>query len=232
GNHAPFSLQTTGAETLTKPKRARHLAEVQPNQAHNLGAQAPIIGTPGAQTPAMDESRFRSRIERRPKKVRLPEQKLTLWENWCLVYKMDFQDLVETSIDFFMAQFEASASSGAQVPTFNINDRSNDDEVLNLDLPLLDQNSGSPGAQNIPIEELKARRALEFYSAKTGNPIRPRDRQAFETGHDEFPGVMNMPPHVIRYGIMASILICKSKVNSFSYCLGQIHAAAEAGISP
>lgn len=145
---------------------------------------------------------------------------------------MDFQDLVETSIDFFMAQFEASASSGAQVPTFNINDRSNDDEVLNLDLPLLDQNSGSPGAQNIPIEELKARRALEFYSAKTGNPIRPRDRQAFETGHDEFPGVMNMPPHVIRYGIMASILICKSKVNSFSYCLGQIHAAAEAGISP
>lgn len=61
---------------------------------------------------------------------------------------------------------------------------------------------------------------LEFYSRQTGNPIRPRDRQDYET-------VANLPAHVIRSGIVASITICKTKVNSFSYCLAQIHAAAK-----
>lgn len=195
-----------------------------------MGTQAPTnetIGSPGAQKPKIDESQFRSRIEQRSKKVWLPKQKLIRWETFCTVHQIDFKELVEKALDMFMEAYEL----GAQAPNINIHDLKNDDEVIFSIPSSSDQNTGLPGAQ-LSHEERKARECLEFYAAKTGNGIKPKDRHAYEHGHDELPGVSTLPAHVIRFGIMMSILKCKKKIYVFAYCLGAIHQAAEDGVSP
>jgi len=196
-----------------------------------LGTQAPTVGSPGPQKTKIDESQFRSRNENRAKKVWLPKQKLIRWETFCTVHQIDFKDLVENALDLFMQQYEVSAGLGAQAPNIKINDLKNDDEVI-FSLPSSsDLNSGLPGSQ-LSYEEQKARSCLEFYANKTGNVIKPRDRHAYEQGHDELPGVITLPEHIIRFGIMMSILKCRKKIWAFSYCLGQIHQAVEDGVTP
>lgn len=146
------------------------------------------------------------------------------------MHRIDFKDLVENALDFYFQQYEASASLGAQAPNIKINDLKIDEEVITLPSSLNLNSGGLPGAQP-SYEEQKARECLEFYSTKTGNAIKPGDRQAYEVGYKDLPGVRTLPQHVIRYGIMMSILLCKRRVNAFAYCLGQIHQAAEEGIS-
>lgn len=177
--------------------------------------------SPGAQEPTpkkVDESRFHSRIARRAKKVRLPVQDLEKWEVWCAVTKTDFQDLVEMALRFF---FGESGSPGAQEPTSSdlTDQRLTDDEGnSSSDLPLT---SGSPGAH---ADEQKAQRMLSFYSEKTGNRVRHRDRSAYAR-------VANLSEGAIKLGIMQSVLKCRGRVNSFAYCQGAIEEAQEAGVS-
>lgn len=147
------------------------------------------------------------------------------------MHQIDFKELVENALDLFMQQFEAGGSLGAQAPNIKINDLKNDDEVIFSIPSSSDQNSGLPGSQ-LSHEELKARSCLEFYANKTGNGIKARDRHAYEHGHEELPGVSTLPEHIIRVGIMVSMLKVKKKIWSFAYCLGAIHQAAEDGVSP
>jgi hypothetical protein len=177
---------------------------------------------PGAQDPK-DETRFHSRITRRAKKVRLPAEELEKWELWCAINKLDFQDLVTESVRFFLEEF---GSPGAQAPTDHDLDDQNDDEegsVLTASSNLTD--SGSPGAQNTEIaSQQKAQRMVAFYSLKTGNRIKDRDYEAYNE-------VASLSESAIKFGIMQSRLLCKTKPNSFAYCLGAIREAADAGVS-
>jgi len=50
------------------------------------------------------EKTYRSRRERRLKGLRLPIQKLEKWQLWCFINKLDFQDAVETAMDWLTSQ--------------------------------------------------------------------------------------------------------------------------------
>jgi hypothetical protein len=211
-----------------KPKRsAADATSLSESQSQKVGAQEPRRPN----SDAYDESRFRSRIERRAKKVPLPKQKLIQWEIWCSVHRIHFQTLVEDALDLYMQQYEIFGSLGAQEPTINdLTDRSTDEETNISSSSSSLFPIGSPGAQLTPAEA-KERELLAFYSDRTGNPLKPRDREAFAQGNADFAGVADLPEPAIKFGIMQSILLCKSRVNSFSYCLGAIHQAAEEGVS-
>jgi hypothetical protein len=50
------------------------------------------------------EKIYRSRKERRQKGLRLPVQKLEKWELWCFLNKVEFQDAIETAMDWLTSQ--------------------------------------------------------------------------------------------------------------------------------
>jgi len=106
-----------------------------------------------------------------------------------------------------------------------------DDDVTKITNPSsnLFPETGAPVHQT--PEERKAKEVLTFYTERTGNQVKARDREAYAQGNDEHPGVAGLPEPVIKWGIMQSVLLCRSRVNSFSYCLGAIHEAAEVGVS-
>jgi hypothetical protein len=192
-----------------------------------------VPGYPGNHlAAAIDEAAYPSRVERRQKKLRLPVQKLMQWEIWCTVHQIDFQKLVEDALDLFMLQAELSGNPGTQAPTINDLNDLIVDENESVGTSSSDQSYGYPGTHDKNPEERKAQEVLAFYAQKTGNKIKPRDRHAYENGFEEWSGVSELPEHVIHYGIMESILICKGRINSFAYCLGAIHRIAETGISP
>jgi hypothetical protein len=47
---------------------------------------------------------YKSRRERRQKGLRLPVQKLEKWELWCFINKVEFQDAIETAMDWLTSQ--------------------------------------------------------------------------------------------------------------------------------
>jgi hypothetical protein len=51
-----------------------------------------------------NEKIYKSRKQRRQKGLRLPVQKLEKWELWCFINKVDFQDAVETAMDWLTSQ--------------------------------------------------------------------------------------------------------------------------------
>ncbi len=50
------------------------------------------------------EKIYKSRKQRRQKGLRLPVQKLEKWELWCFINKVEFQDAVETAMDWLTSQ--------------------------------------------------------------------------------------------------------------------------------
>ena len=209
-----------------RPKRA--IAETNSRSEtydQKVGAQEPRPPT----SEAVDESRFRSRIERRAKKVRLPAAELKEWEIWAIVHQIDFQELVADAVRLYMVQAQLCGSPGAQEPS--INDRS-DDLIDDEETSSLNLFPGSPGAQTGPPVSAKEREDLAFYCDKTRNVLRPRDRDAYHNGNSELPGVSGLPSHQIQYGIMITLLRFRgTKIYTFAYCLGAIHEAAAEGIS-
>jgi hypothetical protein len=67
--------------------------------------------------------------------------------------------------------------------------------------------------------------ALIFYQRWTKNKITEKDKQALDE-------VKHLAPHVIKAGILMSIVRSKQKINSFRYCLGAIEEVAESDPSP
>jgi hypothetical protein len=51
-----------------------------------------------------NEKIYKSRKQRRQKGLRLPMQKLEKWELWCFINKVEFQDAVETAMDWLTSQ--------------------------------------------------------------------------------------------------------------------------------
>jgi hypothetical protein len=169
----------------------------------------------GSVAPKTDEAQLRSRVERRKKTVRLPVQKLDKWEVWCAVAKLDFQDLVEEAIDFYLnIEGHLNGRPDAQTPSYQrLDDQIEDEKDLSSSSSLFPY--GRPDAQ----EQL-----LGFYAEKTGNVVKERDRDAYRE-------VAELPEAAVRYGIMQSVLLCKTRVNSFRYCVGAIREAADANVS-
>lgn len=65
---------------------------------------------------------------------------------------------------------------------------------------------------------------LGFYAKHAGNQIRPRDRETYQE-------VAALPEAAIQYGIMQSVVGCKTRVNSFAYCVPAILDAHAEGVS-
>lgn len=61
---------------------------------------------------------------------------------------------------------------------------------------------------------------LEFYAEQTGNPLRASDRRALAE-------ISHHPEHIIKAGILLSMLRVRTRVNSLKYCLGAVAECAE-----
>jgi hypothetical protein len=100
--------------------------EKQPEMA--ISAGRPDVQTPDAQTSTVDaqtpknidvqtpknidvqtssEKSYSSRKYRKRKTIRLPFQKVEKYELWCFMNKIDFQDAVEKSMDYFIGRPDA-----------------------------------------------------------------------------------------------------------------------------
>lgn len=158
------------------------LVQVPPDRISRYPEPDIQISTPDIRKPKEDESRYRSRRERRQKLLRLPIQKLSRWEAWCAVNRVDFQDLVERAVDGYL-----------------------DSHVLIDD-----------------YDEAKTDEVLIFYQLQTGNRVTRKDREALAE-------VAHLAPHVVKAGVLLSLMRAKKKINSFRYCLGAIEEMAESG---
>jgi hypothetical protein len=181
-------------------------------------------GRPVNQSTRQKESRFRSRVERKMKGVRYPVQELEKWVLWCKINNIDFQDFATEAC---RQLYEAICGRPVNQST-TINDfedlKTKDDEASSSNLL---PNVGRPVDQ----AEKKLQQMLAFYREKTGNQIKQRDRDAYLKGNTDCSGVAELPEDAIKCGIMQSVLLCKGRVYSFSYCLGAIWEAHESGMS-
>jgi hypothetical protein len=178
----------------------------------------------------VDESRFHSRVGRRLKGVRFPVQDLEKWELWCKIQRVDFQDFATAACQ------KAYAEMTGEMPVV-VNQLTTINDLDDLDDPRSDDDVSSSSnllrdsGQLVNQTEKRAREIFAFYTARTGRKVRQSDREAYFKGNKTLPGVSELPDHVIKFGIMQSVLLCKGVVNSFSYCLGAIIEAHEAGIT-
>lgn len=74
------------------------------------------------------------------------------------------------------------------------------------------------------LDDIKTDDALIFYRRWTKNQLTDKDREAYEE-------VRHLAPHVIKSGILVSVVRSKSKIRSFRYCLGAILETAESNPS-
>ena len=61
---------------------------------------------------------------------------------------------------------------------------------------------------------------FEFYAERTGNPVRASDRQTLAQ-------LCSYPEHVVKAGILLSLLRSRSRINSLKYCVGAIEECAQ-----
>ena len=198
----------------------------QPSSRPEQRRQEWLTGQPVNQLTKNLESRFRSRVQRRLKGVRFPVQDLEKWELWCKINHLDFQDF--TTAACAKLYDELCGRPVNQLTTINDledHDDSDDDAVSSSSSLFCD--AGQPVNQ----AEQKAAQMLAFYGSKTGNAIKQRDRESYFQGNESCRGVAELPEHAIKLGIMQSVLLCKGRVNSLSYCLGAIWEAHESGVT-
>lgn len=199
-------------EPLSKPEPKKVLTFGETSPAQTSGQPEPDIQTPtvDAQTsgqpdirttrqPENLERRYRSRVERRYKGTRLPVQKLSRWELWCALNKVDFQDLVERAIDAYFGQLDnqTSRQPGVRTSTIRFDDL---EDTLNDEINI-------------------------FYQKLTGRPFTDKDRQAYQE-------VSHLAPHIIKGGILLSLMRAKTPINSFRYCIGAMQEITESGAGP
>jgi hypothetical protein len=162
----------------------------------------------------------------------VPQQKLEKYKLFCLLYGKEIKEAMEEAWDDLLLKY--SMPTGAlEHQSTNLNDLDDPDddakERTTTASSSLFPEAGAPEHQT--PEDHKAKQMLAFYTERTGNVAKPRDHDAYFQGSKENPGVAELPEPVIMWGIMQSVLLCRSRVNSFSYCLGAIHDAADVGVS-
>jgi hypothetical protein len=156
-----------------------------------------------------EEKYYPSRVQRRQKSIRLPVNKLEIYEDWQHANRKrfpDFQDLVEYALDWVTSQPAGQLPSqpAGQLPT-----------LINNDL------------NNLIINDAKAQRALGKYSQVTGKPATPND-------HTAYLEVSALPVEAIERGLEETKRRADKagkQVNSFKYALNVIREEA-AKITP
>jgi hypothetical protein len=170
----------------------------------------------------VDEKRFRSRVEREMIRGRVPTQKAEKYRLFCHLMKIDMQDFLEEAGDLLLVKYGFGTGAPVlQCSTDHDLDDQIDDEKEETSSSSLFPEAGAPVLQP---EERKEAEALAFYAKTTGNQVKERDRDAYRE-------VADLPLHSFRAGVMQSVLLCRTRVNSLKYCLGAIREAAEAGMS-
>jgi hypothetical protein len=95
----------------------------------------------------------------------------------------------------------------------------------------LDWVTGNPGDRLPAINDLNDiddtlnEDVINFYEVWTKNKATEKDRKAYEE-------VSHLAPHIIRTGILISVVRAKNKINSFRYCIGAIEEAAATNAGP
>lgn len=172
--------------------------------------------------PPVDEKRFRSRVEREMIRGRVPTQKAEKYRLFCHLMKTEVQTFMEEAWDDLLVKYGFPTGAPVlQCSTDHDLDDQIDDEKEKSSSSSLFPEAGAPVLQ--PAERKEAE-ALAFYAKTTGNQVKERDRDAYRE-------VADLPEHFFRAGVMQSILLCRTRVNSLKYCLGAIKEAAEAGMS-
>jgi hypothetical protein len=83
---------------------------------------------------------------------------------------------------------------------------------------LVDQ---SPSINNlIDIDDNLNNDVISFYEKWTRNKATEKDRKTYSE-------IQHLAPHVIKSGILVSVIRAKNKINSLKYCVGAIEEAAE-----
>lgn len=166
----------------------------------------------GAQTPNWrEEESLPSRVERVRVSARLPRQIVKKAKVFCAVNGIDLQDALAEGLELYLLSQMNFGRPNAQTPTIMIDD----DDIKNPDsdsVPI----SSSQSDSGRPVAQLDREDVLlAFYAAQTGNRIKQRDRDVLEQ-------VSALPDNAIKGGILKSILLCRTRVNSLSYCVGAI----------
>lgn len=94
---------------------------------------------------------------------------------------------------------------------------------------LANQSTGQPANQSTANHDMMTDEVLKddvaiFYQKVTGNRWRKEDQDALKE-------VSQFAPHIIKAGIALSKMRAKVKINSFKYCHGAIHEAAQGNAS-
>lgn len=199
----PLRMEIVDAQPL--PKLDAHKSR--------LDAQTPTLD---AQTPS-HEDLYPSRRNRRRVTLRLQAQSLARYKVWCFVNKVSLQDAVERAMDLLTGAVDARASTINDLIDYDDDARKNDDDPASSSM----LSSGRPDAQlDAQKNDDGENSLLNFYAETTGNRVRETDRKAFAE-------VSHHAPHVIKAGIITSVLRAKSQIHSFKYCIGAIEEIAE-----
>lgn len=159
---------------------------------------------PALQTPAEEEANYASRVARTRKHLRLPAQKLRKWEVWCTVNRIDFQELVEAAVDFYLdACANPTHELDAQAPSIRL------DDLDRLTTPSSSRSStGRPGAGTADEEE---KHFLRFYALATGNRVKETDKAVYKASF------ANLEPYQARLAIVMGLMRAKMRINSLRY---------------
>lgn len=183
-------------------------------QKSPLDARTPTLD---AQTPS-HEDLYPSRRNRRRVTLRLQAQNLERYKVWCFVNRVSLQDAVEQAMDLMTGALDVRASTINDLIDSDDDARKNDDDPASSSSML---SAGRPDAQlDAQKDDDGEKSLLDFYAETTGNRVREADRKAFAE-------VSHHAPHVIKAGIITSVLRAKSQINSFRYCIGAIEEIAE-----
>jgi hypothetical protein len=185
--------------------------------------------------PGSDEARLRSRIDRVVVRARIPKQKVLKYKYFCLVHELNLQDAVELAMDSLLVNYaRLTGAPEPQSPTVtDLSDLDDDDKETPLtfssNLSLIRE---APEPQSLTPAQLKEGEALTFYSNRTRNRTTARDKgKYYEVPKDGSHPISELPLVAIKLGILQSVLLCRTHVNSFAYCFGAIREHAGTGSS-
>jgi hypothetical protein len=145
--------------------------------------------------------------------MRLPRQLVAKVEIYCAVNKLDFQDAVSEGLELYLAR--ETGRLDVQPSTINDSDELMTDDMGTSPSSSLFPDSGRPAVQ-------RDRELLRFYAEQTGNQVKERDRESVTR-------LLQFDDSSIKAGILKSILLCQTRVNSLAYCEGAIAEIAESG---
>lgn len=153
--------------------------------------------------------------------VRVPTQKARKFKLYCALNGLEQRNVIEELLDHLFASMSGRPDGQTALNQIS-DDLMCDDEARFLTSSSSQSLKGRPdGQENL---DAKRRDVLAYYVRLTGNPVKQND-------HDALDSVIDLSTYAIKCGIGKSMILCKSRVNSFRYCLGAIEEIAESGVT-